>query len=270
MTSVDSVAFKFIVITDTHLVGSGDKLYGLDPRARLDAAVADINTHHADARLAIVIGDLTQHGDPAAYAAFCEAMAPLAMPYVAMVGNHDRRAACLEGIPQVPRTPDGYAQGFRDEPIGRLVFLDTLDEASHAGRLCAQRLGWLARTLEETPADRALFLFMHHPPFAIGIDALDEIALRDSASLADVLRPYRERIRQLFYGHVHRPIAGSWLGIPCVALRGTNHQVELDLSPGAADVATHEPPAYGIVLVSPDAVVIHAHDYLDHSPRIPA
>lgn len=261
---------KFIVITDTHLVAPGQMLYGLDPRARLDAAVADINAHHADACLAIVTGDLTQHGDPAAYAAFREAMAALAIPYVAMVGNHDRRTACLEAIPQAPRTPDGYAQGFRDEAIGRLVFLDTLDEASHAGRLCDQRLAWLARTMAETPADRALFVFMHHPPFAIGIDALDEIALRDSAPLAELLRPYRARIRQLFYGHVHRPIAGSWLGIPCVALRGTNHQVGFDLSVGAADIATHEPPAYGIVLVSPDAVVVHAHDYLDRSPRMPA
>jgi len=34
---------KLIHITDTHLVGPGLRLYGLDPSARLNAAIADIN-----------------------------------------------------------------------------------------------------------------------------------------------------------------------------------------------------------------------------------
>ena len=51
--------FKFIHITDTHLANPGLKLYGLDPRARLDAAIADINNHHVDAAFAVVTGDLT-------------------------------------------------------------------------------------------------------------------------------------------------------------------------------------------------------------------
>jgi 3',5'-cyclic-AMP phosphodiesterase len=37
------MVMKLIQITDTHLVGPGLRLYGLDSRARLDAAVADIN-----------------------------------------------------------------------------------------------------------------------------------------------------------------------------------------------------------------------------------
>ena len=51
--------FKFIHLTDTHLANPGLKLYGLDPRARLDAAIADINQHQSDAAFAVVTGDLT-------------------------------------------------------------------------------------------------------------------------------------------------------------------------------------------------------------------
>ncbi len=58
---------KLIHITDTHLVAPGMKLYGLDPRARLDAAIADINRHHADAELVVVTGDLTNWGEVEAY-----------------------------------------------------------------------------------------------------------------------------------------------------------------------------------------------------------
>jgi 3',5'-cyclic-AMP phosphodiesterase len=42
---------KLIHITDTHLVEPGLKLYGLDPKARLDAAIADINRHTATQNL---------------------------------------------------------------------------------------------------------------------------------------------------------------------------------------------------------------------------
>ncbi len=34
---------KLIQITDTHLVPPGERLYGLDPRARLEACIADVN-----------------------------------------------------------------------------------------------------------------------------------------------------------------------------------------------------------------------------------
>ena len=54
--------------------------------------------HHSDAVLAVVTGDLTHWGEAEAYANFAEAMAALEMPYVAMVGNHDRREACLAGL----------------------------------------------------------------------------------------------------------------------------------------------------------------------------
>ncbi len=57
---------KLIHITDTHFVARGLKLYGLDPHARLAAAVADVNALHRDAELAIVTGDVTHWGEPVA------------------------------------------------------------------------------------------------------------------------------------------------------------------------------------------------------------
>ena len=59
---------KFIHLTDTHLVPAPRRLFALDPRARLTAAVADINRRHADAAMVAVTGDLTHWGEPGAYA----------------------------------------------------------------------------------------------------------------------------------------------------------------------------------------------------------
>ena len=54
---------KFVILTDTHL--SAEKsLYGLDPVARLRAAIGNINTYHADAEFVILTGDIAHRGDP--------------------------------------------------------------------------------------------------------------------------------------------------------------------------------------------------------------
>ena len=260
---------KLIHLTDTHLVEPGLRLYGLDPKARLDAAIADINRHHSDAALAIITGDLTHWGEVGAYRSFLHSMNGLRVPYVVLVGNHDRRAACLDVLAAAPRDAHGFVQGWRDTLCGRLLFLDTLDEQSHAGQMCAQRLAWTARALAEAPANRPIYLFMHHPPFAVGVHVMDRIALAERAAFTEVIGPYRQRIRHLFFGHVHRPISGSWMGIPFSTLRGTNHQVWFDLSPDAPHLTSHEPPSYAVVLIGEDTVVVHNHDFLDRSPRFP-
>jgi 3',5'-cyclic AMP phosphodiesterase CpdA len=261
------MSFKFVHITDTHLVRPGLKLYGLDPRARLDAAVADINAHHSDAAFAVVTGDLTHWGDVESYANFANAMAALKIPYIAMVGNHDLRQVCLGALEAAPRDRNGFVQGTRQTPHGLCVFLDTLDETSHAGEMCGKRLGWLADTLASAPADMPFLIFMHHPPFAVGIDAMDEIALKQREEFAEVIAPYRSRIRHLFFGHVHRPISGSYDRIPFSTLRGTNHQVGFELDPTGEHLCSHEPPAYAVVLVERETLIVHTHDYLDASPR---
>lgn len=258
---------KLIHLTDTHLVQPSLKLYGLDPQARLAAAVADINAHHADAALAVVTGDLTHWGEPEAYAAFRAVMDTLALPYVVLLGNHDKRATALASLPVAPQDSNGFVQGYRDTPQGRFIFLDTLDDSSHAGQLCPKRLAWIEATLEGTGPDQPIFFFMHHPPFEVGVHDMDRIALAERDAFRDVIEPYRGRIRHLFFGHVHRPINGNWNGISFSTLRGTSHQVWFDLSKDCAHLASHEPPAYGVVLISKHSVVVHAHDFLDQSPR---
>jgi hypothetical protein len=70
-----------------------------------------------------------------------------------------------------------------------------------------------------------------------------------------------------FFGHLHRPIFGSWRGIPFSTLRGTNHQVALRLEDTAKVPGSHEPPQYGVVLLGEDSITMHLHDFLDISAR---
>ena len=86
---------KILQITDPHFVPAGNMLHGLDPRMLLDACIADINAHHADAVCCFITGDLAHAGQIDAYENLKECLSQLAVPHVLLVGNHDRRPAML-------------------------------------------------------------------------------------------------------------------------------------------------------------------------------
>lgn len=133
------------------------------------------------------------------------------------------------------------------------------------GVFCERRAAWLAGELASHA--EPVYLFMHHPPCAVGIAAMDSISLRDASWLRGALERHPGRIRHLFFGHLHRPLAGSWLGIPVSTLRGTNHQVALDLHAGPKIPGSHEPPQYAVVLAGNEQTIVHLHDYQDGSAR---
>lgn len=256
---------KFIHLTDTHLTEPGVVLYGLDPQARLRAAVDSINTECGDARFVVITGDLTHWGQPAAYEALKTELARLAMPAHLLIGNHDERRSFCFAFPNTPQDANNFIQYAFTVDDRRFVVLDTNEPGVSWGVFCEKRSAWLHTELASH--DLPVYLFIHHPPFPVGINAMDHIGLRDPSHLRSALSPHLTRIRHLFFGHLHRPISGSWLGVPVSTLRGTNHQVALDWSATVAVPGSHEPPQYAVVLTHDEHTIIHLHDYLDESPR---
>ena len=257
---------KFIHLTDTHVVGGGQTIFGADPANRLAQAISSINTEHGDAEFVVITGDLTHWGDAEAYATFSREVSKLDIPLHLMVGNHDVTESFAAAFPQAARDNDGFVQSSLETAFGRCMFLDTHAEGTHAGEYCERRRGWLKTQLEAD--DAPIFLFMHHPPLRVGIRGMDNIMLQEAGAFFDVVKPHIHRIRHLFFGHVHRALFGNWRGISFSCMRGLNHQVGLDLSGSvdgiAADLAN---PAYGIVLIDNDCVIAHMHDFADNSPK---
>lgn len=259
--------FVFLHLTDLHVTAEGAPLlYGLDPGARLAAAIDDIGRRHGSgsampAAFAVITGDLTHEGDAAAYLRLSRLLDGLVCPVHLLIGNHDDRETFRRVFPEAPCDGSGFVQTALDTPVGRFLLLDTNEPGTAAGRLCRARLDWLAARLAEDGGP--VFLFLHHPPFRVGIEAMDRIMLLDADALWEVLAPHRARVRHLFHGHLHRPLAGSWHGIPTSSLRGLSHQVALDFGPRPRVPGSHEPPAYAIVRAEADALIVHAHDFLD-------
>jgi 3',5'-cyclic-AMP phosphodiesterase len=252
---------KFIQISDVHIAAAGEQLYGLFPEERLQLCIRDINEQHGDAEFAIITGDLAHRGEARAYQRLTELLAELRMPVHLLIGNHDSREGFQAAFPSAPRDDHGFVQFCVETPVGRFIALDTNQPGAHYGRLCERRQAWLEARLGEC-AGRAAYLFMHHAPMHVGLREMDVISLRDGERLAEIVTA-AGNVRHIFFGHLHRPLSGSWHGVPFNTMPATSHQVALDFELEHVVPGSHEPPAYAVVFVSPAGTLVHLRNFLD-------
>ena len=248
---------KFIHITDLHLVPPAQKLWGLDPFARLDLCLRDIATHHPDAAFCAISGDLTERGESPSYVALKDRLAGFQLPTHLMLGNHDDRANFLK----VFGGADAY--GFVQDRLIRdgqhFLFLDTLKgPPSSAGLYDAPRRTWLQAKLAEANG-APVYIFMHHPPFAIHHALMDLIPLDDGAGFGDLLKGHN--VRHIFFGHAHRTISGQWRGISYSALPGLAHQLPL-VNGSVSTVYSDEPAMYSVVHLNGTQITVHSDAFM--------
>jgi 3',5'-cyclic AMP phosphodiesterase CpdA len=266
--------FTFLHLTDPHLPPPGELVHGADTAPRFEAMLDDIVACHgpdacnAPPAFAVITGDLVRDGEAAAYRRLRGLLDRMPCPVHLLLGNHDDRAAFRAAFPDQAVDAAGFVQRAIASPAGLCLMLDTLDEGQPGGRLCAARLAWLADRLAESSAQPVL-LFLHHPPMPVGLAGMDAMALADPEALWAVLQPHRARIRQIFHGHLHRPIAGSWHGIPVFSLRGSAFDVALNLAPAPQRVAVEatKTPCYAVIRCTTDAVIAHTRALPPRAPE---
>jgi 3',5'-cyclic-AMP phosphodiesterase len=256
---------KFIHVTDLHLVPEGEMLWGLKPIEVLDACLADIARHHADASFVAITGDLTDRGEIEAYQLLKRRLDSFPLPVPLMLGNHDDRENFKSVFAEVSLDHGGFVQQVHDEHGGVFMFLDTLKgPPSSAGLYTEERKQWLTQQLDKA-GGRPVYLFMHHPPFSIAHELMDTIMLDDPEEFAALLQGHD--VKHIFFGHGHRAVSGVWRGISFSALPALSHQ--LPLVSGSVDtVYSHEPPAYAVVYVTGEGIIVHNDAFLDRKPAV--
>ena len=259
--NTNGVTLKFIVLSDLHLIADNGLLHGNSPSERLDLCLDDIQSWHGDAAFCVVLGDLADLGEPEAYAYLKARLARFPLPVFLMLGNHDDQRAFQATFPETPRE---FIQHSHEADGHVFLFLDTVMHRSdaHDGVLCDDRLAWLKSKLAQA-GDKPVHIFMHHPPFDIGIAYVDNIKLQNGADFARVLTS-GAIIRQVYFGHVHRMASVLWNGVPFVSVPSLNHQVPL-VPESVSDKYSDEPPAYAVVQTEGAQTIVHFNAFLQRS-----
>jgi predicted phosphodiesterase len=179
--------YNFIVVTDTHMEDGDD--FGLKelPKA--------IQKHNA--KFAVNIGDITQHGTEHDVDMFIEIADSLGVPFYPTIGNHD----IYFGTWSVWRNKIGstnYRIDIKDNNGKKHTSLLFLDSAN--AFLGRKQLDWLEFELKKDLPDN-VFVFTHAAFFTTGIKMQQLTDTRERARAADILK---NKADIMFMGHSHQ------------------------------------------------------------------
>lgn len=224
-------------ITDSHLLAPGVLWKGrVEMAEKLAAAVARLNALAPD--LVVHTGDLVDGGGEAEYGVAAEILSDLRAPLRLLPGNHDRRERMRAAFPGLDWAPGEFLQFAEDGDGLRVIGLDTVEPGRTAGRLCAERLGWLRERLDD---DRPALVFLHHPPCPMGLPHMDRFVFEGSGPAAEAIqgRP----VLRLACGHVHAAAERHWAGSLVAACPALGVQIPPAADPAAPLGFTLEPAA---------------------------
>ncbi len=209
------MTLQIVQISDTHI--------SLDaPQRANDLAncIHAINELQTQPDLVIHTGDIANRGTSEEYHSAQQLLSQLHAPYYVIPGNRDRRAELTDTLNRAcyQQSEQGRIQYSIEQYPVRLLMVDTLNEQSHKGQLCTERLAHLeAMLLADTNTPTVLFL--HHPPYkAVGIpDPFQYDDWNDVEKLSTLLSRFNN-IRGMYCGHVHRFIDGIIGGVKASAI----------------------------------------------------
>jgi 3',5'-cyclic-AMP phosphodiesterase len=240
-----SAAALLAQISDTHMrVGPDDDGTG----AALEAAVAALAALDPQPDALLLSGDLAEHADPREYERVRDLLAPLALPVHAIPGNHDDLAE-LSAHFEVPG--EHYAVGCGGGL--RLVACDSTAPGRDGGSFGPERLAELEALLA-ADTDSPTILAIHHPPFLLGAEAVDEIGLPpdDCAALGELLGRHPQ-VRRVTAGHVHAASIGRVGRCPALTCPSNWRQGAIDLRPGAGlGFSEADPPGFALHVLTGD------------------
>lgn len=261
----------FAHISDIHLRPPGDLAHDVvDTAGGLVSAVERLAALDPRADAVFVTGDLVDVPDADSYARLRRLLDPLPGPVYLIPGNRDDRANLRAAFADAGYLPgDGAFLHYvvEDFPV-RFLALDTLKEGAKTGKLCEERLSWLADRLAEAP-DRPTAILMHHPPFKTGVPFMDGQEFEGAEAFARIVGAY-ENVERVLCGHLHRAIQRRFAGTMACVAPSTAFHMPLDLR-AAADLNLVLEPAAGFLHVwSPGVgMVTHTLPLVEHPGPYP-
>jgi 3',5'-cyclic AMP phosphodiesterase CpdA len=252
----------FVHISDTHIGPTREfELYGCNSFVHATTIVQTINALPTLPAFVIHTGDIAALPDERAYRLAEEVFGKLKVPIYFVAGNHDlskdvhtfltmgeKSASCVD--------VDLLSYSFERKGY-RFITLDARgpDEIDPHGVLGSHQFDFLKQELERD--SMPVVVFVHFPPLRLDSLWLDEeMLLLNGDLLHEMLVPFRDRIRGVFYGHVHRGIQVLKDGILYSSVASTGGQFHAWPNERKMQPDEHHPPCFNFVTLVDGKTII--------------
>lgn len=245
-----------VQLSDLHILTEGTMLSGVVATdLLLQRCVTAVNKLQPRPDAVLLTGDLVDSGRADEYRRLRQLLAPLHLPVYVIPGNHDHVGNLRAAFSDHAYLPQEGPLRWQVEVGGvRIIGLDSSIPGKPSGALLADTLDWLDRSLAEAQRQPTL-VALHHPPFATGIQHMDECGLADPEALAAVIRRHPQ-VERVLCGHVHRPAVARFAGTLASICPSSAHQIEFNLLEGHPGGFIMEPPAFQVHRYLPETGVV--------------
>lgn len=202
-----SPLLTFVHISDTHI--SANPEYGLQhspysTQTGAQALVKAVNNLPFPVDLVLHTGDVAYDPDPSAYETARQIFSSLKFPIRYLAGNHDYPRELQRILLGRADAAAPFHYTFEMNGV-QFICLDSNGPAEPPrGNVISEQLAWLEALLI-TPDDRPLVVAIHHNALPVGSPWLDEyMRIVNGETLHQVLLKAKDRLRGVFFGHVHQ------------------------------------------------------------------
>lgn len=247
---------SIIHISDTHLIGDNGGLYDSSshPDFYLEELFRRLEKSGATPNAIIFTGDLTDQGEPEAYAKVKAIVEPAAKRMNAkliwVMGNHDDRSLLRSYLTQEEPTSKSFDK-VHDVNGLRIIVLDSTVPGHHFGRLSSSQLSWLEELLK-VPATHGTILALHHPPLPSVLPLAAVVELQEQEKLEAILQG--SDVRAIIAGHLHYSSFGIFAGIPVSVASSTCYTQDL-ISEEGGTRGRDKAQGFNVVKVYPTTIL---------------
>ena len=260
-------AVYFVHISDSHIGPTADySRHGHLSQPCTERAVEIINNLVTTPDFVIHTGDVVTEPDERSYKRAAQIFSQLNVPIYFVTGNHDRARDLQRYLTFGPRhdfTNNQNSLSYTFEVKGyRFLVLDARgpDEIDPHGVMSEEQMGVVRA--EASATGPPLTVFLHFPVLPLNSIWMDAYMLViNGEKLHQALLPAKNRLRGVFYGHIHHSMQTMRDGIMYTAVPSLFSQ----FAAWPNDTIVREDPTalpgFNFVHLLPDQTIIHQHTF---------
>lgn len=263
--NMSSLPLYFIHISDTHIGPTKEyELYGANTYTNALRVVETINALPLACDFVLHTGDIAASPNEDAYRLAAEVFGQLRAPIYFVTGNHDSAVFIKKYLTMGPADRSGGEEHFLTYAFERkgirCIALDARgpDEIDPRGILEEHQFAFLEQELQRDAMPAAVFI--HFPALPLDSIWLDRnMLLLNGEQLHAVLARHRERLRGVFFGHVHRGMQVLQDGILYSSVASTIGQFMAWPHDEDVRIDCDHPPCFNLVALAKEKTIVKEH-----------